>query len=125
MPVRGSPRHSPQWTLYPGGVTSTLLLDSSLAKSSVTSDRSEARVDPLAALLYKVKQANIKQRYRGQRRKGRVEIRGRAMGQGRRQTERITIKQARSERQAANDQKRRSKVQVVHGKTNWEIRSEM
>ncbi len=30
------------------------------------------------------------------------------MGQGRRQTERITIKQARSERQAANDQKRRS-----------------
>ncbi len=46
------------------------------------------------------------------------------MGQGRRQTERITIKQARSERQAANDQKRRSTVQVVHGKTNWEIRSE-
>ncbi len=40
------------------------------------------------------------------------------MGQGRRQTERITIKQARSERQAANDQKRRSTVQVVHGKTN-------
>ncbi len=51
MPVRGSPRHSPQWTLYPGGVTSILLLDSSLAKSSVTNDRSEARVDPLAALL--------------------------------------------------------------------------
>ncbi len=46
------------------------------------------------------------------------------MGQGRRQTERITIKQARSERQAANDQER-STVQVVHGKTNWEIRSEM
>ncbi len=42
---------SPQLTLYPGGVTSTLLLDSSLAKSSVTNDRSEARVDPLAALL--------------------------------------------------------------------------
>ncbi len=42
------------------------------------------------------------------------------MGQGRRQTERITIKQARSERQAANDQERRSTVQVVHGKTNWE-----
>ncbi len=92
---------------------------------SVTNDRSEARVDPLAALLYKVKQANIKQRYRGQRRKGRVEIRGRAMGQGRRQTERITIKQARSERQAANDQERRSTVQVVHRKTNWEKRSEM
>ncbi len=91
----------------------------------VTNDRSEARVDPLAALLYKVKQANIKQRYRGQRRKGRVENRGRAMGQGRRQTERITMKQARSERQAANDQERRSTVQVVHGKTNWEIRSEM
>ncbi len=50
VPVQGSPRHSPQWTLYPGGVTSTLLLDSSLAKSSVTNDRSEARVDPLAAL---------------------------------------------------------------------------
>ncbi len=42
------------------------------------------------------------------------------MGQGRQQTERITIKQARSERQAANDQERRSTVQVVHGKTNWE-----
>ncbi len=41
------------------------------------------------------------------------------MGQGRRQTERITNKQARSERQAANDQERRSTVQVVHGKTNW------
>ncbi len=47
------------------------------------------------------------------------------MGQGRRQTERITIKQARSERQAANDQERRSTVQVLHGKTNWENRSEM
>ncbi len=47
------------------------------------------------------------------------------MGQGRRQTERITITQARSERQAANDQERRSTVQVVHGKTNWENRSEM
>ncbi len=47
------------------------------------------------------------------------------MGQSRRQTERITIKQARSERQAANDQERRSTVQVVHGKTNWENRSEM
>ncbi len=47
------------------------------------------------------------------------------MGQGRRQTERITIKQVRSERQAANDQERRSTVQVVHGKTNWENRSEM
>ncbi len=47
------------------------------------------------------------------------------MGQGRRQTERITIKQARSERQAANDQERRSTVQVVHGKTNWENCSEM
>ncbi len=47
------------------------------------------------------------------------------MGQGRRQTERITIKQARSERQAANDQERRSTVQVVHGKTNWGNRWEM
>ncbi len=58
------------------------------------------------------------QRYRGQRRQGRVEIRGRAMGQGRRQTERITSKQARSERQAANDQERKSTVQVVHRKPN-------
>ncbi len=119
MPVRGSPRHSPQWTLYPGGVTSTLLLDSSLAKSSVTNDRSEARVDPLAALLVQGQnRQKIKQWYRGQRRQGRVEIRGRAMGQGRQQTERITSKQARSERQAANDQERKSTVQVVHGKTN-------
>ncbi len=118
MPVRGSPRHSPQWTLNPGGVTSTLLLDSSLAKSSVTNDRSEARVDPLAALLVQGQTGKIKQWYRGQRRQGRVEIRGRAMGQGRRQTERITSKQARSERQAANDQERKSTVQVVHGKTN-------
>ncbi len=47
------------------------------------------------------------------------------MGQGKRQTERITIKQARSERQAANEQERRSTVQVVHGKTNWEKCSEM
>ncbi len=47
------------------------------------------------------------------------------MGQGRRQTERITNKQARSGRQAANDQERKSTVQVVHGKTNWENRSEM
>ncbi len=47
------------------------------------------------------------------------------MGQGRRQTERITRKQAGSERQAANDQERRSTVQVLHGKTNWENRSEM
>ncbi len=40
------------------------------------------------------------------------------MGQSRRQTERITSKQARSERQAANDQERKSTVQEVHGKTN-------
>ncbi len=39
------------------------------------------------------------------------------MGQGRRQTERITRKQAGSERQAANDQERESTVQVEHGKT--------
>ncbi len=37
------------------------------------------------------------------------------MGQGRWQTEMITSKQARSERQAANDQERESTVQVVHG----------
>ncbi len=122
MPVRGSPRHSPQWTLYPGGVTSTLLLDSSLAKSSVTNDRSEARVDPLAALFVQGQTGKYQAEVSG---KGRVEIRGRAMGQGRRQTERITIKQARSKRQAANDQERRSTVQVVHGKTYWEKRSDM
>ncbi len=40
------------------------------------------------------------------------------MGQGRRQTERITRKQAGSERQAANDKERESTVQVEHGKTN-------
>ncbi len=38
------------------------------------------------------------------------------MGQGRRQTERITRKQAGSERQAANNQERESTVQVKHGK---------
>ncbi len=65
-----------------------------------------------------VKQANIKQWYRGQRRQGRVEIRDRAMGQGRRQTERITRRQAGSERQAANNQERESTVQVKHRKTN-------
>ncbi len=75
--------------------------------SIVTNDWSEARVDPL-------KQANIKQWYWGQCRQGRVVIRGRAMGQGRRQTEMITSKQAGSERQAANDQERESTVQVVH-----------
>ncbi len=67
--------------------------------------------DPFAAFIRdKVKQANIKQGYREQRRQGRVEIRGRAMGQGRRQTERITRKQAGSERQAANNQERESTV---------------
>ncbi len=79
--------------------------------ATVTNDRSEARVDPLAALLVQGQQANIKQGYRGQRRQGRVEIRSRAMGQGRRQTERITSKQARLERQAANDQEWKSTVQ--------------
>ncbi len=62
MPVRGSPRHSPQWTLYPGGVTSILLLDSYLAKSSVTNDRSEARVDPLAALIVQGQNRQISSR---------------------------------------------------------------
>ncbi len=47
------------------------------------------------------------------------------MGQGRQQTERITSRQAGSVRQAANDQERESSVQVVHGKTNYEKRSEM
>ncbi len=36
------------------------------------------------------------------------------MGQGRRQTGKITSKQVESERQAANDQERESTVQVVH-----------
>ncbi len=48
MPVRESPQHSPQWTLYLGRVTSTLLLDSSLAKSSVRTG--QRRVDPVAVL---------------------------------------------------------------------------
>ncbi len=73
----------------------------SLQILSVTNDWSEARVDPHAALL----------RQRG----GQT---GRAMGQGRRQTERITRKQAGSERQEANNQERESTVQVKHGKTN-------
>ncbi len=47
------------------------------------------------------------------------------MGQGRRQTERITREQAGSERQAANDQERESTVRVVHRKTHWGNCSEM
>ncbi len=47
------------------------------------------------------------------------------MGQGRQQTERITSRQAGSVRQAANNWERESTVQVVHGKTNYENRSEM
>ncbi len=47
------------------------------------------------------------------------------MGQGRRQTERITRRQAGSERQAANNQERESTVQVKHGKTTRGKRSEM
>ncbi len=44
------------------------------------------------------------------------------MGQGRWQTERITSKQAGSERQAANDQERESTVQVVHRQTRENAR---
>ncbi len=40
------------------------------------------------------------------------------MGQGRRQTERITSKPGGVSKQAANDQERESTVQVEHGKTN-------
>ncbi len=47
------------------------------------------------------------------------------MDQGRQQTERITSKQAGSERQAANDQERESTVQVEHRKPHWGNRSEM
>ncbi len=79
----------------------------------------QRRMNPLAAsLIERGGQANIKQRYRGQHRQGGFVNRGRAMGQGRRQTERITSKQAGSERQAANDQERASTVQVVHRKTH-------
>ncbi len=61
-----------------------------------------------------VRQANIKQWYRGQRREDRFVNSGRAMGQGRQQTERIISRQAGSVRQAANDQERESTVQVVN-----------
>ncbi len=46
MPVPESLQHIPQWTLYPGEVTSSLLLDSSSAKSSVMTG--QRRVDPSA-----------------------------------------------------------------------------
>ncbi len=51
VPVLENLQHSPQWTLYLGGVAvaSTLLLDPSLAKSSVT--KGLRRVDPFAILL--------------------------------------------------------------------------
>ncbi len=84
-----------------------------MAKSSVMNDWSEARVDPLAALL--IQGGGQTGKYQAVVSRA---IRGRARGQGRRQTERITRKQAGSERQAANDQERKSTVQVEHGKTN-------
>ncbi len=46
------------------------------------------------------------QQYQGQRRQGRCINGDRAMGRGRRQTERIINRQARSIRQAANGQRR-------------------
>jgi len=101
---------------------SASLLQSSVA--CVTNDRSEARVDPLAALIVQGQTSSrgIGGNVEKAESKSEAEQWVRAGG---RQTERITIKQARSERQAANDQERRSTVQVVHGKTNWEKRSEM
>ncbi len=69
--------------LVPWRSNINLLLDSSLAKSSVTTDRSEARVDPLTALLVQGQTGKYQAGYREQRRQGRVEIRDRAMGQGR------------------------------------------
>ncbi len=70
--------------------------------------------------LYKSGQTGIDQTptmgtVRAKQRRGQ---RNRQDGQGRRQTERITRKQAGSERQAANNQERESTVQVKHGKTN-------
>ncbi len=69
MPVPESLQHIPQWTLYLGGVTSTLLLDSSLAKSSVMTG--QRRVDPSAVrcLIDRIKQAKVsgqKQEYQRQ-----------------------------------------------------------
>ncbi len=61
MPVPESLQHVPQWTLYLGGVTSTLLLDSVLAKSSVMTG--QRRVDPFAVKGYiqeEVRQAMVK-----------------------------------------------------------------
>ncbi len=59
MPVPESLQHIPQWTLYLGRVTSSLLLDSSLAKSSVMTG--QRRVDPSAVryLIGRIKQAKV------------------------------------------------------------------
>ncbi len=69
VPVPESLQHIPQWTLYLGGVTSSLLLDSSLAKSSVMTG--QRRVDPSAVryLIGRIKQAKVsgqKQEYQRQ-----------------------------------------------------------
>ncbi len=69
MPVPESLQHIPQWTLYLGGVTSFLLLDSFLAKSSVMTG--QRRVDPSAVrcLIDRIKQAKAsgqKQEYQRQ-----------------------------------------------------------
>ncbi len=69
VPVPESLQHIPQWTLYLGGVTSSLLLDSSLAKSSVMTG--QRRVDPCAVrcLIDRIKQAKVsgqKQEYQRQ-----------------------------------------------------------
>ncbi len=69
VPVSESLQHIPQWTLYLGRVTSSLLLDSSLAKSSVMTD--QRHVDPCAVrcLIDRIKQAKVsgqKQEYQRQ-----------------------------------------------------------
>ncbi len=71
MPVPKSLQHIPQWTLYLGGVTSSLLLDSSLAKSSVMTG--QRRVDPSAVryLIGRIKQAKISRQKQEYQRQGR------------------------------------------------------
>ncbi len=73
MPVPESLQHIPQWTLYLGGVTSSLLLDSSLAKSSVMTG--QRRVDPCAVRYLldrgRIKQAKVSRQKQEYQRQGR------------------------------------------------------
>ncbi len=74
-----------------------------------------------------VRQAKFIQQYQDQRRQGRFINSVKAIGRGRRQTERISKRQAGSIRQAANDQKRINSpgnTQVItHGKTLGNVSS--